>query len=91
MSTQVVLKARQRNMFALAAVATVVALNVAVFDLRGFPSKLSTSKDPLTLRSELTARLPTVHPIAVAIYAPLAFLGTLPIFVLRKQTLTSKP
>ena len=34
--------------------------------------------------------LPAVHPVAVLIYAPLAFIGTLPIFVLRKQTLTSE-
>ncbi|BGO89507.1 hypothetical protein NBRC10512_003968 [Rhodotorula toruloides] len=67
---KVVLQRRLRNLFGLTAVATGVALYLAIFDPRELPGSL-------------------FNVVPLLLFAPIAFLGTLPVLVLRKQTITT--
>ncbi|GEM09572.1 nucleoporin protein Ndc1-Nup family protein [Rhodotorula toruloides] len=67
---KVVLQRRLRNLFGLTAVATGVALYLAIFDPRELPGCL-------------------FNVVPLLLFAPVAFLGTLPVLILRKQTITT--
>lgn len=91
--SQVVLQRRLRHMFTLTATASFLALFIATLTLRNGLSGtiLNFRCCRMSLSSALRHLTGILHSaLRSLLFTPLAFAGSLPIFVLRKRTITSE-